>query len=103
MEQLTVAVKPEVAISHMMGRNPHWKVYAVIQDGSVWRWRVTYPNSPKLGATSTEAFETREKAERTMHNVANCTRPSICIPNAFQDVPANAGQPAENRVEWVGA
>lgn len=99
----SLGVRPEVAISHYMGHNPDLKVYSVVPDGKVWRWRCTYPNNGKLGSTSTQAFATYDEASRTMQNVAHCTRPSICLTEAWQGVPADAGQPEHMRDGWVGA
>jgi hypothetical protein len=74
-----VALRPEVAISHMMGRMENLRIYTVVQDGDVWRWRVTYPNAPRSGATSTQAFETRGEACQVVQNIAHLERPSVVM------------------------
>lgn len=99
-----VAVHPQVALSHLLSdtHKRQLKVFTVKQDGEVWRWRVSYPHIDKCSQDSTMAFATRAEAERVMQIVADCERPSVCFLGAFQDVPADAGLPAEYRDDWVG-
>lgn len=101
----TVALKPEVAIAHFLGANckHQLKCFTVVQDGEVWRWRCSYPHHPgKLATVSTMGYTTRGEAVVATRAIAHMERPSICMVDAWQHVPADAGQPDYMREGWVG-
>ena len=81
-----IAPNQTIALSHILGKGgSSLKVFTVVQDGGVWRWRVSYPHIGKSACVSTEAFETRPDAERAAHRVAACERPSVTMLEAWQD------------------
>ena len=97
------AVPPtQVTLSNIMAMK-QFKLFVVIPDGDMWRWRVSFPYNPgKCGMTSKELFATRQAAEWAAHVISGWERPSMVMVGAFQNVPADAGQPAEVREDWVG-
>lgn len=102
-EQLEQQVPPTVvALSNYMAAK-QFKLFVAIQDGELWRWRVSWPYIPgKCGMVSHESFATRQEAERAALMMSYYERPSQVMLGAFTNVPKDAGQPAEMREDWVG-
>jgi hypothetical protein len=113
----------EVALSNIMAVK-QFKLFVAIQDGEMWRWRVSWPYHPgKCGMTSKELFATREAAEWAAHVISGLERPSAVMlgENSFSAPPdwptreevtaiqADCPQhityvdngPAEDRSDWV--
>ena len=93
----------EVALSNIMAMK-QFKLFVAVPDGEMWRWRVSWPYHPgKCGMTSKELFATRQAAEWAAHVISGFERPSAVMVGAFENVPADAGLPAEMRGDCVGA
>ena len=94
--------RTEVALSNFMAMR-QFKLFVAVPDDKMWRWRVSWPYiSGKCGMVSQDSFPTRQAAEWAAHVISSFERPSAVIVGAFTSVPADAGLPAEMRVDWVG-
>lgn len=76
---------PALAVSAIVGRSTRFKVFSVVPDGDMWKWRVSYPDCGKSAACSTQRYETRAEAGRAAWNISNMDRPSVCMLDAWTE------------------
>lgn len=77
------ALRPEVAVSAIVGRSTKFKVFSVVPDGDMFKWRVSFPNCGKSAACSTERFETAAEAGQVAQRIAHAERPSVVMLEAW--------------------